>query len=269
MTAKSKDKDHIWELASIVDKGTMKRIPGWHGFNALTAVKKVYPATVRCPPFPSAPPAEMNTMYTSLVKLVAVADKLGQKHSLVTADLAIYSKAQKILRSKPELLVGKVTMQLGRPHHLMAFINSVGKLFGDGGVHQLLMMTGVYADAIAQLMLQGKQLGRAVRRIKLILWAMSHVFLKSAHTWAEQQGLPWIDDQTVRSFEDLQITFRTRDRDSATKIIDALDTSGVTETLQQFQTVGQAQSAAFRFWDNFMEAARHVASHQSRERCCL
>ena len=238
----------------------MKSISGWSGFNALTAVKKVCVATFRYLPFRSAPPKEMNTIYTFLLKLVAVADKLRQNHILVTADLAIYSKAQHIIWCKPKPLVGKVTMQLGGMHHLMAFIGSVGKLFGDGVVHQLLVMTGVCADATARLMLQGKLLARAVRGIKLILWAMSHVFLRSAQAWAEQQGLSWIDDQTVQSLEDLQITFRTKDGDSAAKIIDALDTSVVTETLHQFQAVGGAQSATFRFWDNFMEAA-HVMLH--------
>ena len=77
---------------------------------------------------------------------MAVAEKLGQPHILVTGDLAIYLKAQQILWSKPESPAGKVTMRLGGMHLLMAFIASIGKLFGDGGLLQLLTATDVYAD---------------------------------------------------------------------------------------------------------------------------
>ena len=58
-------------------------------------------------------------------------------------------------------------------HLLMAFIASIGKLFGDGGLMELHTVTGVYASATARQMLQGKQLARAVRGIKLVLEAMS------------------------------------------------------------------------------------------------
>jgi hypothetical protein len=59
---------------------------------------------------------------------------LGQSYILVTADLAIYSKAQQIMWSKPEQFEGKLTMRLGGMHLIMALIASIGKLFRDGGL---------------------------------------------------------------------------------------------------------------------------------------
>jgi len=252
--AKGRDKDLVWELARFASKGT-HTIPAWSGFNAMTSDKTVPVATIRYLPFIHAPPTDLSTIYTTLLKLVAVAEKLGQPHILVTGDLAIYLKAQQILWSKPESLAGKVTMRLGGMHLLMAFIASIGKLFGDGGLLQLLTATDVYADATARQMLQGKQLNRAVRGIKLVLEALSHVYLTSAQSWCHCQGIQWMALDTYDGITDLQHTYRAKDKDSSRQIIDNLDTSGVTEALRQFQAMGRSQSATFKFWDNFMDSA--------------
>lgn len=252
--SKGRDKDLIWELARFASKGT-HTIPAWSGFNAMTSGKTVPVATIRYLPFIHAPPTDLSTIYTTLLKLVAVAEKLGQPHILVTADLAIYLKAQQILWNKPESLAGKVTMRLGGMHLLMSFIASIGKLFGDGGLLQLLTATDVYADATARQMLQGKQLNRAVRGIKLVLEALSHVYLTSAQSWCHCQGIQWMALDTDQGITDLQHTFRAKDKDSSREIIDKLDTSGVAEALRQFKAMGRSQSATFTFWDNFMDSA--------------
>ena len=75
---------------------------------------------------------------------------------LVTADLAIYSKAEQILGTEPDPLAGRVTMRLCGMHITMAFIASIRKLFSDGG-HNMLTVSEVYADVSVSLMLQGKQ----------------------------------------------------------------------------------------------------------------
>ena len=73
-----------------------------------------------------------------MIQLVQLAEELGQHHVLVTADLAIYSKAQQTLWNKPELLKGKITMRLGGMHITMAYLASIGKLYGDGGLFDIL-----------------------------------------------------------------------------------------------------------------------------------
>ena len=126
-------------------------------------------------------------------------------------------------------------MRLGGMHIIMAFIASIGKLFGDDGLLSLLIATYVYADATARQMLQGKQFNRAVRGIKQVLEALSH--------------------DTDHAITDLQHTFRAKDKDSSRQMIVNLDTSGVTEALRQLQAMGRSQSATFEFWDNFMDSA--------------
>ena len=110
--AKGKDKDMVWELARFASK-RIHNIPAWSGFNAMTSDKTLPVATIGYLPFIHAPPTDLSTIYTTLMKLVVVAKKLGQPHILVTRDLAIYLKAQQILWTKPESLARKVTMRFG------------------------------------------------------------------------------------------------------------------------------------------------------------
>lgn len=110
-------------------------------------------ATVQYMPFIRASPSDLSTIYTALLKLTQLAQEVEQRHILVTADLAIYSKAQQILWSKPEALVGKVTMKMGGMHITMAFLESIGKVYADGGLFDIITESGVYAEATARQML--------------------------------------------------------------------------------------------------------------------
>ncbi|KAF5282378.1 hypothetical protein FQR65_LT14314 [Abscondita terminalis] len=85
-----------------------------------------------------------------------VAENVGQKHIIVTADLAIYSKTQEILWSNPPNIANKITMQLEGIFLAMAFLVIIGNIFGDGGLTNILVESGVYAENSCIQMLQGK-----------------------------------------------------------------------------------------------------------------
>ena len=252
----AKTQDLILELARFSGQGN-QNVPGWSGFNSLTANTNIQVATIHYMPFIREPPTDMSTIYTSLNKWVAVAEKLVQKHILIIADLSIYSKAQQIIWSKPESLDGKVTMRLGGMHLLMVFIASIGWLFGDGGLLQLLIDTDVYADGTARQMLQGKQVSQAVRGLKLVLEALTYLFFRSAQAWSERQGLPWIDESVANGLGKIQNAFKGKEEGVHSDLVSEIETRQVAETLDRFRQEGRAQSATFTFWDNFIEAA-HV-----------
>ena len=96
-------------------------IPSWTASNAFLSEQNLPVATTCYLPFIRAPPMDLITIYTILLRLVQIAEKLDQSHILVTAEkldqshilvtaaCAIYSKAQHILWNKPALLDGKVT----------------------------------------------------------------------------------------------------------------------------------------------------------------
>ena len=156
-------------------------------------------------PFIRAPPTDLTTIYTILLRLVQIAEKLDQSHILVTADCAIYSKAHQILWSKPALLDGNVTTRLGVMHLNMAYIASIGKLYGD-----------VYAPVTARLMLEGKQVSRGNRSMKLMLESLYRLYQEAFWAWVQQRDQTDLRrndmDKLVR---DIQQAFAPRDRESA------------------------------------------------------
>ena len=98
-----------------------------------------------------------------------------------------------------------MTMRLGGMRLIMAYIAVIGKLFGDGGLWGLLTATGVYAEATAQQMLQGKQYDRGVRGIRLVTEALLHLRNKSAEKWAAEKGLSWLSENSEQCMQDLSV----------------------------------------------------------------
>ncbi|KAF3859803.1 hypothetical protein F7725_000058 [Dissostichus mawsoni] len=140
-------RDTLWKLARII-KDREQHVPSWSAFNAFITNKSSPVVAVQYMPFIRAAPTYYSTIYTALIRLTQLSAKLGQKHILVTADLAIYCKAQEIMWSKPSSLHGK--------------------LYGDGRLLSILIESDVYGDNTARQMLQGKQLSRGVQSLKII-----------------------------------------------------------------------------------------------------
>ncbi len=70
----------------------------------------------------------------------------------------------------------------------MAYLASIGKLYGDGGLFDILTETDVYAEGTARQLLQGKQLARGVRSIKLASEALFGLFWKAMQSWLKKRG---------------------------------------------------------------------------------
>jgi len=106
---------------------------------ALVSNNSIPAAKIRYLPFSNTSPSDLSTILTTLLRLVEIAQELGQPHILVTVYLAIYSKAQQILWSRPKSLDSKVTMRLGRMHLIMAFLGSIGNIFGLNALLQCVL----------------------------------------------------------------------------------------------------------------------------------
>ncbi len=214
-------------------------------------------ASVLYLPFIRESPSELSTIYTSMIRLVQLAAELGQHHILVTADLAIYSKAQQILWSKPLPLQGKITMRLGGMHITMAYLASIGKLYGDGGLFDILTESDVYAEGTARQLLQGKQLARGVRSIKLASEALFRLFWQSMQSWLEKQGLCAMTESHEQILRDVQHAFHGNDKATAQQLISEVETElpEIQKIIQMFINEGVKQSATFGYWLMFLNGA--------------
>lgn len=252
----AKDQDLLWKVSRIMNEKE-QRIPGWSAFNAYVSMSDIPLATVQYMPFIRVSPSDLSTIYTALLKLTQLAQEVEQRHILVTADLAIYSKAQQILWSKPEALVGKVTMRMGGMHITTAFLASIGKVYADGGLFDIITESGVYAEATARQMLQGKQLSRGVRSIKIVSEALFRLFWMALVSWLKKQGQSPLTAGQEHLLQDVQHAFHGNNQDSAREFLSEKKTDIPTlwKKIQQFSVSGVQQSATFKYWLNFIKGA--------------
>ena len=138
----------------------------------------------------------------------------------------------------------------------MAYIASIGKLFGDGGLQDILSSSGVFASSSTASLLQGKHYARGLRAIKIAYEAMMHLFLAAAASYAKANDLPWLDDETMKRIQDLDVAIQERDEDVLkTTFVDvSRRVTGVMETICKFKEHGRKQSSTFAFWESFLEA---------------
>lgn len=68
--------DLFWHLTRMV-MGEACSVLAWSGFNSVLCETNLPVATIRYLPFIHAPPSEFSTVFTTLLKLVAIADRLG------------------------------------------------------------------------------------------------------------------------------------------------------------------------------------------------
>ena len=115
----------------------------------------------------------------------------------------------------------------------------------------------MYATATANQMLQGKQYSRGIRGVRLVHEALLHMFLTSAETFATENGLPWLTDDTKQAMRELEKSFESKDATACVtlcqKAVDTIPQSAM-DTIARFRKEGRHRSATFAYWDSFIEA---------------
>ncbi|CAG9764512.1 unnamed protein product [Ceutorhynchus assimilis] len=164
------------------------------------------------------------------------------------ADLAIYSKAQEILWNEPPAINGKVTLQLGGMHLTMTFIASIGFLYRDGGLNNMLSDTDVYATNSCKQILEGKQYSRGIRALTLCADALSRLFYDSFRKWMEENQNEEIS--TYYFVEELKNKQLNEDllEDMLRKL------APLKEKVTQFESIGRESSFTFGYWLSFSKA---------------
>lgn len=97
-------------------------------------------------------------------------------------------------------------MRLGGMHITMAYIASIGKLFGDGGLLSVL----TESDQNQNQLIQGKHLKHGVRCIKLALEALFCLFWESMTSWLAKQGQTLISSEMEQHLRDIQHAFHAK-----------------------------------------------------------
>ena len=138
----------------------------WTGFNA-SLEEKCSPFTVSTyAPTIEVPPADMATVYTTLRRGKYMASAVKQDYQIHTFDQQLYAIAQQVKWANMDEFNNLVN-RLGGFHGMCCFIACIGKLWGDGGLKDMLVDSDVYALTTVDQMLTGRQFHRAVRGLTL------------------------------------------------------------------------------------------------------
>ncbi|KAK5906364.1 hypothetical protein CgunFtcFv8_002238 [Champsocephalus gunnari] len=142
-------------------------------------------------------------------------------------------------------------------HITMAYLASIGKLYGDGGLFDILTESDVYAEGTARQLLQGKQLARGIRSIKLASEALFRLFWKAMQSWLEKKGKCAITGAQEQLLRDVQHACHGNDKATAQQLICEVETelTGIQNIIKTFIVEGAKQSATFGYWLMFLKGA--------------
>lgn len=256
----SQNVNFSWKFCRYFDD--TKPFLGWTEYHDLISTNEVKVSNIAYLPFINNPPSEFDTIYTSMLRLVQLAHHLNQKHIVITADLAIYSKAQEILWNHPPDIDGKVTLQLGGMHLAMSFIASIGYLYKDGGLTSMLVESDIYAQNTCKQILEGKQYSRGIRALTLCADALTRLFFYAFIEWNEQ------DPEEFNSLFNGNIIYELKDKSfNANCFKDFLHTlTPYQEKIKEFEEFGKKKSSTFEYWLSFLKAVDLLLDLLSAER---
>ncbi|MES9884040.1 MAG: hypothetical protein ABW185_24600 [Sedimenticola sp.] len=147
-------------------------------------------------PMVDMPPAEPDTMLTSMFEVKRITEEAGQKYTIFTNDQQLYKIAVEMTWYNPDEFQNFIP-RLGGMHYLMSFIGCVGTLMAESGLSEILQA----AFASVPLMLRGKKFPYNMRALRML---------------AEEVLRELILGEDVQSFEEMISLLDTRSTESRT-----------------------------------------------------
>lgn len=142
-------------------------IPAWTSFNILLQMNEVpQKSCIGYCPVIEASPTELPTVFTLLKRSLQMGDQLNQSDVVVVLDQAIYAKALEVIWQNQEQF-RRMVVRMGSFHIMCAFMAAIGKRFGDAGLADILIESGVVGSGSVAGVLEGKHYNRAVRMHKV------------------------------------------------------------------------------------------------------
>ena len=150
-----------------IEPDQLQVIPAWTGFNVNLQENNVLREnSVGYCQVIEASLTELPTVYTVLQRSLQLADQLGQHDVIVVFDQAIYAKALEVMWQNEEQF-RRVVLRMGTFHTICAFTAAIGKRFGEAGLVDILVESGIVGSGSVAGVLEGRHYNRAVRMHKV------------------------------------------------------------------------------------------------------
>lgn len=225
--------------------------PGWTAFNAQMSTVTVLRTTIGYCPMITGSPTEFSTVYTLLKGVQAMTESLGQRSTVITFDLAIYTKAKEIQWRFPEEFE-RLVVRMGGFHIALNFLSVIGKKFQDSGLEDVLTESGIYGSNTTLSLLKGKTDNRGVRAHKLVMEALLRLQWQAFCKWVskerEAERLEAVDVvQVETNLNKLKVTTAKEERKEAFDVLcDSLE--NLSKLFCRFKR--ESSSQLFQFWES-------------------
>ena len=151
---------------------------------------------------------------------------------------------------------------------MSCFVASIGKLWDDGGLKDLLIESRVYAAGTVEQMMTGKQFNRAARALTLAYEALSSLWLSAFFEWCRENDiLTALKDKLSPVLS--QVIFSFRDKQCPSTYLDnyiAILKEFLAPHLEEFRQWGCGASPTFKYWDMFLRAVEIMLQNVRSER---
>ena len=167
-------KNVAWVLARL-SNNHCQTVSSWTGFNIQTRDNIVVTQdTVAYLPTVNAPATELSTVHEVLNQTVRIMESLQLSEIVCIFDQALYAKALEIAWKHQDLF-GCIIFRMGVFHTLCTMLAIMGKRFGDAGLRDLCVESGIIADGSIGGVLDGRKYNRAIRMHKLVYEALMRI----------------------------------------------------------------------------------------------
>jgi hypothetical protein len=203
-------------------------------------------------PIIPAPADNMDTVNTVISRCKSSSEKLGQKHTIITFDQALYCRAKEQVWLH-EKQFANVIVRLGGFHTTMNFMKAIGQHFESSGLRDIWIESGVFGDNSTLHMLSGHAYNKAVRGHKLTFEALWRILWPEFETWASTNGKV-LDDRLRRGVDCVLNMFTYHEAGEASKFFEELveATTELFALLDDFDT-SQSDCPTFTYWRQYME----------------
>ena len=246
---------HYCLLSAIDAENGQQTIPSWSAFNATVSPVTAQHTNVGYCPMIAGSATEYSTIYTVMKTIQDIGGILGQTKSVVTFDLAIYSKAKETQWRRPEEFKHLV-IRMGGFHIALNFLSVIGKKFKENGIEDLLVESGLYGTTSTIAVLKGKSYNRGVRAHKLIMEALLRLQWKAFFRWLENANTDTQRLEAVRMDQVQTNLIKCKAALSVGQVKNVFDglcdsVENLHHLFQQFQSKSHFQ--LFKFWKSYIK----------------
>lgn len=185
----ARHKNYVWFLTRLVESNIQKT-PSWTGFNILTRDQRtVISDNLNYLPTIDSPATEKATVLQILRRAEEIRKYLQINCVVVVMDQALYCKAVEILWAHQQEESWRIFPMMGNFHTICNLLSIIGILFGNYGLRDLAVESGVIAEGSIDKVLDGKHYNRAVRLHKLVYEAFMRVLYSGFLDWMDPNEL--------------------------------------------------------------------------------